>query len=83
MSESFTVGELRRELDGLPDDHVIEFEGGLSFSRLKRCDDNAWVVCFQQNILPLSEKTSKIVQVAFAPAVQPDGIAQTGWLPEI
>lgn len=43
---TFTVGDLRRELQGLSDDTKLSFDGGLSFARLKRWGDDEFVLLF-------------------------------------
>lgn len=37
---TFTVGELRRQLESYPDDDEIGFEGGLTLGRVKRRGPN-------------------------------------------
>ena len=37
---TFTVGDLRRELEFIDDDTKLSFDGGLTFSRLKRWSDD-------------------------------------------
>lgn len=34
-NQEFTVGDLKRQLQAFDDDDVIEFQGGLTFNRLK------------------------------------------------
>ena len=50
MSEetTFTVGDLRRELQGLSDDTKLSFDGGLTFGRLKRWGDDEFVLLFAE-----------------------------------
>jgi len=46
--ETITVGELRRQLDGLDDDHKLSFAGSLTFYRLKRWADDEHVIEFNE-----------------------------------
>ena len=54
MSNKITVGELRRHLNGLPDDTMVSFEGGLTFSRLKKWSDTEQVLIFNEIQVELS-----------------------------
>lgn len=40
MSDDFTVGDLRRQLEIWDDDTKLTFGGGLPFYRVKRCGDD-------------------------------------------
>ena len=65
----FTVGDLRRELNGLPDNTKLYFEGGVTFSRLKRWDDDEFIICFsevQAELSPPFKKKHPKIIVAFA-----------------
>jgi hypothetical protein len=46
--ETITVGELRRQLEGLDDDHKLSFAGALTFYRLKRWADDEHVIEFSE-----------------------------------
>ena len=52
--DDFTVGDLRRQLSGLSDDTKLSFEGGVTFARLKRWDDDEFVLCFNEGLADLS-----------------------------
>ncbi|MER8839320.1 hypothetical protein NKH86_11215 [Mesorhizobium sp. M0913] len=80
---SFTVGDLREAIEGLPDTHELLFDGGLTFSRLKRWGDNSHVVIFRQVQAELYAKTRKTIQVAFAPAVESDDAVATITVPRL
>ncbi|CAG2130764.1 hypothetical protein [Cupriavidus numazuensis] len=67
MSE-LTVGELRRQLDGLDDDVKLSFSGGLTFYRLKRWGDDEFIVEFNEPQADLSDsfkRKNPNVKVAF------------------
>lgn len=69
--ESWTVGDLKRELDGLSDDTKLLFAGGLSFFHLKRQGDDACIVEFNEAQARLSDafkKKNPHVKVAFIDA---------------
>jgi hypothetical protein len=66
--EGFTVGDLRRHLQGLDDDHKLSFGGGLTFYRLKRWADDEHIIEFNEAQGFLSEafkKRNPHVQVVF------------------
>jgi hypothetical protein len=42
----FTVGDLKRQLEGLDPDDILEFQGGLTFNRIKRRGDDLQVLEF-------------------------------------
>jgi hypothetical protein len=68
---SWTVGDLKRELDGLSDDTKLSFAGGLSFFHLKRQGDDACVVEFNEAQARLSDtfkQKNPHVKVAFIDA---------------
>lgn len=68
MTEVMTVGELRRELNGLPEDTKLIFGGGLTFYRLKRWSDDEFVVQFNEieaELAPSFKKKHPSVIVAF------------------
>lgn len=69
MSESgFTVGDLKRQLQFANDDDFLEFEGGLTFSRIKRRGDDLLVLEFGEVQAYLDEEfreRNPDVQVAF------------------
>ena len=48
MDTKLTVGGLKRELAGMPDDAVISFSGGMTFYRFKRCGDNEFILEFNE-----------------------------------
>ncbi|HEY9397065.1 MAG TPA: hypothetical protein VIQ28_05530 [Burkholderiales bacterium] len=63
MEEEFeekpaTVGDLRRELEGLDDGTTLLFAGGLTLFRVKRSDD-ACVVEFNEPLARMSEAFQK------------------------
>jgi hypothetical protein len=43
---TITVGELRDALNGLPDSHLLSFDGGLEFNGLKRWSETEHIVEF-------------------------------------
>lgn len=45
---TYTVGDLRRALQGLSDDTRLSFDGGLTFGRLKRWGDDEMVLLFAE-----------------------------------
>ncbi|RRW57086.1 hypothetical protein EGJ51_20925 [Pseudomonas fulva] len=66
--QTFTVGELKRRLQGIPDDDILEFDGGLTFNRIKRRGDDLVVLEFAEPQAYLDEdfrKRNPHVQVAF------------------
>jgi len=69
MSEStMTVGELRRHLEGWPEDTKVSFSGRLAFYRLKRWGDHEVIVEFnepQADLTPEFRKRNPHVKVAF------------------
>lgn len=86
MSEAFTVGDLRRELDKIPDDHVLHFDGGVTFSRLKRCGDEEWVLIFgelQAELSNVFRKKHPRVKVAFCESTPPDDPNAVVWMDTI
>lgn len=67
MSE-LTVGDLKRELEGLGDDVKLSFSGGLTFYRLKRWGDGEFIVEFNEPQAYLSgsfKRRNPNVKVAF------------------
>lgn len=42
----FTVGDLKRQLQGFDDDTILTFSGGLTFYRLKRWGDDKVILEF-------------------------------------
>ncbi|WP_323156911.1 hypothetical protein [Pseudomonas rhodesiae] len=69
MSEpKFTVGDLQYQLKNLNPDDELEFDGGLTFNRIKRRGDDLQVLEFCEPQAFLDEKFRKNnphVQVAF------------------
>ena len=69
MSDSeFTVGDLKRQLEQLNQDDILEFDGGLTFNRLKRRGDSLHVLEFCEPQADLDKdfrKENPHVQVAF------------------
>ena len=43
---TFTVGDLKRELQGIDDNTKLSFDGGLTFGRLKRWGEEECVLLF-------------------------------------
>lgn len=68
----FTVGDLRREIEGLPDHAKLEFGGGLTFSRLKREDDDDFTLEWAELYADLSEDAREHI-VAFCRPQAPEG----------
>jgi hypothetical protein len=56
---TITVGDLRRDIQGLPDDIKLYLEGGLTFSRLKRWADDEFIICFNEVLAELSPSFRK------------------------
>lgn len=86
MEEKFTVGEMKRLLEGLPDDDELAFEGGLTISRLKPRGDDLIVAEFKQFQAMLSDEfKSKFpeVQVAFCSWESDGNIVQAVSVPEL
>jgi hypothetical protein len=69
MDESaMTVGELKRHLEGWPDDLKLSFSGRLTFYRLERWGDREVIVEFnepQAHLTPEFRKRNPHVKVAF------------------
>lgn len=66
--QTMTVGDLRAALEGLSDDHLLSFSGGLTFYRLKRWSDNEHIVEFneaQGDLSPGFKKRNPHVKVVF------------------
>jgi hypothetical protein len=86
MDEKFTVGDMKRLLDGLPDDDELAFEGGLTISRLKRRGDDLIVAEFNQFQAMLSENFKRKfpeVQVAFCSWESDGSVVQEVSVPEL
>lgn len=67
----FTVGDLKRQLDRLDPDDILEFQGGLTFNRIKRRGDDLQVLEFCEAQAFLDDKFKKKnpnVQVVFIKA---------------
>lgn len=65
---TFTVGDLRRALQGLDDVTKLSFDGGLTFSQLKRWGDDEFVLLFvepQAFLEPPLTKNNPHIKVAF------------------
>jgi hypothetical protein len=86
MSDTFTVGDLKRHLAAYDDDFELEFDGGLNFYRVKTRGDNLAVVEFNEFQAILSPKFKKKfpeVKVAFC-SVESDGsLVQEVGVPEL
>lgn len=73
--QKLTVGELRRLLRDLPDDHLLSFSGHLTFYRLKNWNDHEHLIEFNEPQGHLSEEFKKrnpSVKVAFVDTDHPD-----------
>lgn len=83
---TLTVGDLKRHLAVYDDDFEIEFDGGLTFYRVKTRGDNLAIVEFEefQAILsPEFKKKNPEVKVAFC-SVESDGsVLQEVRVPEL
>ncbi|MEA1030966.1 hypothetical protein T3A99_20580 [Pseudomonas sp. N-137] len=67
----FTVGDLQRQLQNLDPDDILEFQGGLTFNRIKRRGDDLQVLefCEAQGFLEDKfKKSNPHVQVVFIKA---------------
>lgn len=76
MSESFTVGDLKRHLNGLDDDIELSFSGGLTFYRIKRWGDDEAYIEFSEPVADLTQsfkKRNPNVLVAFIRSSLEDG----------
>ncbi|MEG8233798.1 MULTISPECIES: hypothetical protein [Pseudomonas] len=74
--QKFTVGDLQYHLKNLNPDDELEFEGGLTFNRIKRRGDDLQVLEFSEAQAYLNEKFRKKnphIQVAF---VRDEGFAE-------
>ena len=60
-----TVGELKKELDGIPDHWRITFGGVLVFYRIKNRGEELVDVEFTDNFLKLDDGTVQIHQLDF------------------
>jgi len=58
-SETMTVGELKRHIKSLKDSDKLSFSGGLSFYRLKKWDEDEFIVEFNEPIGFLSDNFKK------------------------
>lgn len=69
MTEStMTVGDLRGQLEGWPDDAKVSFSGRLTFYRVRRWGDHEVIVEFnepQADLTPEFKKRNPHVKVAF------------------
>lgn len=66
--DELTVGDLKRQLEGLDDNVKLTFAGGLTFYRLKRWADDEFIIEFNEAQGHLSDafkKRNPNVQVAF------------------
>jgi len=66
--ERFTVGDLQRQLRMLSPDHELQFDGGLTFSRIKRRGDDLQVLEFCEPKACLDDsfrEKNPHIQVAF------------------
>lgn len=83
---TLTVGDLKRYLAAYDDDFEIEFDGGLTFYRVKTRGDNLALVEFNEFQAMLSPKFKKKfpeVKVAFC-SVESDGsLVQEVGIPEL
>lgn len=83
---TLTVGDLKRHLAAYDDDFEIEFDGGLTFYRVKTRGDNLAMVEFNEFQAILSSKFKKKfpeVKVAFC-SVESDGsVVQEVGVPEL
>ncbi|WP_223428998.1 hypothetical protein [Tateyamaria pelophila] len=83
---TLTVGDLKRHLAAYDDDFEIEFDGGLTFCRVKTRGDNLAMVEFNEFQAMLSPKFRKKfpeVKVAFC-SVESDGsVVQEVGVPEL
>jgi hypothetical protein len=65
---SFTVADLKRELEGYDDNLQLSFDGGLTFGRLKQWGDNEVIVLFaeaQAYLDPEFKKMNPRLKVGF------------------
>ncbi|MCX7300540.1 MAG: hypothetical protein NTX73_09235 [Rhodobacterales bacterium] len=86
MSDTFTVGDLKRHLAAYNDDFELKFSGGLNFYRVKTRGDNLAVVEFNEFEAILSPKfKKKFPEVKFAYcSVESDGsLVQEVGVPEL
>lgn len=83
---TLTVGDLRRHLAAYDDDFEIQFDGGLTFYRVKTRGDNLAMVEFNEFQAMLSPKFKEKfpeVKVAFC-SVESDGsVVQEVGVPEL
>lgn len=70
---TITAGDLRKRLQGIPDDTVVQFDGGLTFGDLRRYDDE-YVIHFGEMEAELSpvfrRKHPSIIAAFFRPVLQ-------------
>lgn len=74
--QKFTVGDLQYHLKNLNPDDELEFQGGLTFNRIKRRGDDLQVLEFSEAQAYLNEgfqKKNPHIQVAF---VRDEGFAE-------
>jgi hypothetical protein len=76
MSDIVTVGDLKRQLAVYDDDFELEFQGGLTFYRVKTRGDNLAVVEFgefQADLSPKFKHDNPQVKVVFC-SFESDGL---------
>lgn len=76
--DSFTIGDLKRQLAGWPDDTGLSFGGRLTFYRVKRCGDNEAYIEWDEAQAYLDDKfrnKNPYILVAF---VRPESVEWQG-----
>ncbi|MFN3312575.1 MAG: hypothetical protein ACK46Q_03810 [Hyphomonas sp.] len=83
--DKFTIGDLKRELAGWPDDTEICFAGGLTFYRLKNLGDRTALFDWNEMEAELTDRTRKTIKVAFMrmPDHDDDNPVQTMTVPRL
>lgn len=69
---AITVGDLKRQLAGLPDNMDLEFQGGMTFYRLKQRDKNMVQLEFNEPQAYLTEEFRKREPEVFVAFFRPD-----------
>lgn len=59
MSDEFTVGDLKRQLDKWDDDTKLTFSGRMTFYRIKRCADDEVYIEWNEALAYLDDKFRK------------------------
>jgi hypothetical protein len=73
---SITAGDLRRQLEGLPEDTEIIFQGGMTFYRTKWRGENTVQIEFNEVQVPMSKVFRRKYPDVFVAFCRVDGPAE-------